>query len=107
MGPPSQKRPGRRERERALARLATRQHGVVARSQLQSLGFGTKAIKAALAEGRLPPLHEEVYAVGHTRIPQRGYWWAAVLAYGPGALLSHRTAATLWGFQRTRRVPST
>jgi hypothetical protein len=88
-----------------LAHLATRQHGVVARRQLQSLGFGAKAIKAALAEGRLSPLHEEVYAVGHTRIPQRGYWWAAVLAYGPGALLSHRTAAALWGFQRTRRGP--
>lgn len=105
MGPLSQKRPGRRERERALARLATRQHGVVARRQMQSFGFGTKAIKAALAEGRLSPLHEEVYAVGHRRIPQRGYWWAAVLAYGPGTLLSHRTAAVLWGFQRHQRGP--
>jgi very-short-patch-repair endonuclease len=88
-----------------LARLATRQHGVVARHQLQSLEFGTKAIKTALAEGRLSPLHEEVYAVGHTRISQRGYWWAAVLAYGPGALLSHRTAAVLWRFQRHQRGP--
>ncbi|MGN6275593.1 MAG: DUF559 domain-containing protein [Solirubrobacterales bacterium] len=83
--------------------MATRQHGVVARRQLQSLGFGTKAIKTALAEGRLSPLHEEVYAVGHARIPPRGHWWAAVLAYGPDALLSHRTAAVLWGFQRHRR----
>ncbi|MGN6253522.1 MAG: DUF559 domain-containing protein [Solirubrobacterales bacterium] len=105
MGPPSQKRPGRREREQALARLATRQHGVVALRQLQALGFGAKAIKAALAEGRLTPLHAEVYAVGHTRIPQRGRWWAAVLAYGPDALLSHHTAAVLSGFQRPRRGP--
>jgi hypothetical protein len=88
-----------------LARLATRQHGVVARRQLQSVGFGTKAIKAALAEGRLSPLHEEVYAAGHMRIPQRGYWWGAVLAYGPETLLSHRTAAVLWGFQRHWRGP--
>src|SRR6478752_5876686 len=105
MGPSSQKRSGRRERERALAQLATRQHGVVALRQLQSLGFGTKAIKAAQAEGRLFPLHEEVYAVGHSRVSRRGHWWAAVLAYGPGALLSHRTAAVLWGFQRPRSGP--
>lgn len=105
MGPSSQKRPGRREREQALAGLATRQHGVVALRQLRSLGFGTKAIKAAQAEGRLFPLHEEVYAVGHSRISQRGRWWGAVLAYGPDALLSHRTAAVLWGFQRPRKGP--
>jgi len=105
MGPSSQKRSERREREQALAQLATRQHGVVALRQLQSLGFGTKAIKAAQAEGRLFPLHEEVYAVGHSRVSRRGRWWAAVLAYGPGALLSHRTAAVLWGFQRPRSGP--
>jgi len=85
--------------------LATGQHGVVARRQLRALGFGTEAIKAALAEGRLSSLHEEVYAVGHLRVPRRGYWWAAVLAYGPNALLSHHTAAVLWGIQRPRRGP--
>lgn len=101
----SQKPPARRARGRALAELATRQHGVVARRQLIALGFGIEAIKAALAEGRLTPLHEEVYAVGHSRVSARGRWWAAVLAYGPGALLSHRTAAVLWGFQRLRSGP--
>jgi len=84
-------------------RLATRQHGVAARRQLLSMGFGEEAIKTALAEGRLSSLHEEVYAVGHTRVPYRGYWWAAVLAYGPGALLSHHTATVLWGLQRSRK----
>jgi hypothetical protein len=86
-----------------LAQLATRQHGVVARRQLLALGFGTEAIKVALGEGRLSSLHEEVFAVGHLRVPRRGYWWAAVLAYGPDAVLSHHTAATLWGLQRPRR----
>lgn len=37
-----------------------------------------------------------MYAVGHTRLSLRGRWMAAVLAAGPGALLSHRAAAALW-----------
>jgi hypothetical protein len=85
--------------------LATRQHGVVSRRQLSTLGFGRKAIEAALAEGRLGSIHEEVFAVGHMRVPRRGYWWAAVLAYGPGAALSHQSAAVLWGLRRHRRGP--
>jgi hypothetical protein len=94
---------GGAKRERALAELATRQHGVVGRRQLLTLGFGDEAIKLRLEAGRLSALHEEVYAVGHRRLGQRGYWWAGVLAYGDGALLSHRSAAALWGFGRQRR----
>jgi very-short-patch-repair endonuclease len=85
--------------------LATRQHGVVARWQLASLGFGVKAIEAALGEGRLSPVHEEVFAVGHTRVSQKGHWWAAVLAYGPDAVLSHQSGAALWGLRRPRSGP--
>lgn len=97
-------RPGdRASRERALAELATRQHGVVARNQLLALGFGDEAIKLRLEVGRLSALHEEVYTVGHRRVGKRGYWWAGVLAYRDGALLSHRSAAELWGFGRQRR----
>ena len=69
------------------------------------MGFGEEAIKTRLAEGRLHHLHEEVYAVGHTRLAIRAPWWAAVLAYGPGALLSHQSAAVLWGIRRRRRGP--
>jgi hypothetical protein len=92
-------------RERALAELATRQHGVTSHSQLLNLGFGVRWIERRLDEGRLRAVHRNVYAVGHSRISQRGRWWGAVLAYGPGALLSHRTAAVLWGFQRMRSGP--
>jgi very-short-patch-repair endonuclease len=87
-------------REQTLAELATRQHGVVARRQLLALGFGNEAIKLRLDAGRLSTIHREVYAVGHRRVGRRGHWWAAVLAYGDGALLSHRTAAALWGLAR-------
>lgn len=103
MNPRSQTRHVRRGREQALAQLATRQHGVVARRQMRELGFGEEAIKTRLAEGRLHHVHEEVYAVGHRRLPLRAPWWAALLAYGPGAVLSHQSAAVLWGMRRRRR----
>lgn len=105
MTPSAQTPPSRRKRGQALARLATRQHGVVARFQLRELGFGDEAIKVRLANSRLHPLHEEVYAVGHLRLGRRSHWWAAVLAYGRGTVLSHRTAAVLWGLRRPRSGP--
>lgn len=80
--------------------MATRQHGVVARRQLLALGFDEDGIKLRLDSGRLQALHGEVYAVGHSRISQHGRWLAAVLAYGDTALLSHRSAAALWGIEK-------
>lgn len=86
----------RAQRERRLAALAGRQHGVVGRWQLVELGLGDEAIKGALASGRLHPLHHGAYAVGHRIVTKRGKWLAAVLALGPGAFLSHQSAAALW-----------
>jgi very-short-patch-repair endonuclease len=80
-----------------LAALAGRQYGVVGRWQLIELGFGDEAIKGALASGRLHSLHRDAYAVGHRIVVKRGKWLAAVLAMGPGAFLSHESAAALWG----------
>lgn len=91
-------------RERALAQLAARQHGVVAYSQLVRLGFGRGAIEHRLAVGRLHRIHRSVYAVGHSIIGTRGCWMAAVLACGPGAVLSHRDAGHLWGVRQSART---
>jgi predicted transcriptional regulator of viral defense system len=71
------------------------QWGVVAHYQLLELGFGARAIAHRLQYGRLHQVHLGVYAVGHARLTRRGHWMAGVLAYGPGAALSHRDAATL------------
>jgi hypothetical protein len=87
-----------------MARLAERQHGVVARRQLLELGIGRRAIGNRLSAGRLHPIHRGVYAVGHRIIPARGRWMAAVLAGGPGAVLSHRSAGSLWGMLRSART---
>jgi predicted transcriptional regulator of viral defense system len=82
-----------------IAALAARQYGVVARAQLAALGLGRGAIDRRLSRGRLHPLHRGVYAVGHRVVSREGWWMAAVLAAGPGAVLSHRSAAALWGLR--------
>ncbi|MBS1883544.1 MAG: DUF559 domain-containing protein [Actinobacteria bacterium] len=41
-----------------------------------------------------------MYAVGHEALTRRSHWMAAVLVSGPGAVLSHATAAALWGIWR-------
>jgi very-short-patch-repair endonuclease/predicted transcriptional regulator of viral defense system len=83
--------------ERRLVRLAVRQHGVVARRQLEALGLGRGAIAARLRTGRLHRIHRGVYAVGLPTLTRNGALMAAVLACGEGAVLSHRSAAELWG----------
>jgi uncharacterized protein DUF559 len=61
------------------------------------LGFSPKAIKHRIGVGRLHPVARGVYAVGRRQLSREGRWMAAVLACGPGAALSHRSAAALWG----------
>jgi hypothetical protein len=80
--------------------LARRQHGVITRGQLIGLGFTPKAIKHRVRVGRLHPVFRGVYAVGRPSLTHEGRWMASVLACGPGAVLSHRSAAALWGFGR-------
>jgi very-short-patch-repair endonuclease len=82
--------------DRAVAALAGAQHGVVARVQLRDLGLTGAAIDRRVATGRLHVVHRGVYAVGHPVLGRHGRWLAAVLACGPGAALSHASAAALW-----------
>jgi hypothetical protein len=79
-----------------LARLATRQEGVAGRAQLAALGFTRNEIDNRISSGRLIRVHQGVYAVGHEALSDRGRMIAALIAAGPGAALSHRTAAYLW-----------
>lgn len=86
-----------RRSHHALARLAETQHGVVSVWQLAELGYSKDDVGHATEAGRLHPLHHAVYAVGHRGISRQGQCLAAVLSCGDGALLSHRSAAWLWG----------
>lgn len=85
---------------RSAWRLSAAQHGVVAREQLLALGLSAAAIDHRIAKGRLHPVMRGVYAVGRPELTPMGRWMAAVLACGPGAVLSHGSAAALWGFGR-------
>lgn len=75
--------------------VVDRQWGVVSRGQLRDLGMTRGAVEHWLAVGRLRPLHRGVYALGHASLRPEGRWLAAVLACGPGAALSHRSAAAI------------
>jgi very-short-patch-repair endonuclease len=85
-----------REKDRAVAEVAKRQHGMVTRAQLLKLGLGRRAIAVRVERGLLHEVFLGVYVFGTRRITRKGRWMAAVLAAGKGAVLSHRSAARLW-----------
>ena len=70
---------------------------MVSRAQLLAMGVSRGALEHWLMVGRLQLLYRGVYAVGHTALRAEGRRLAAVLACGPGAVLSHRSAAAHWG----------
>jgi very-short-patch-repair endonuclease len=90
--------------DRETARLAARQHGVVSRAQLREAGLSDAAITRRSEAGRLHVVHRGVYSVGHTVLGRHGRWMAAVLAGGPGAVLSHASAAALWEIRPSAAV---
>ena len=82
-----------------ISMLAERQHGVVSRAQLLQLGLGASAIDRRVHAGTLHVLRRGVYAVGHRALRPRARMVAALLDCGPGAVLSHASAAALWGIR--------
>jgi very-short-patch-repair endonuclease len=81
-----------------VALVAAEQHGVIAASQLVATGLNRTAVAVRVRNARLHRIHQGVYAVGHDALTLHGGFMAAVLACGPAAVLSHRSAAALWGF---------
>jgi very-short-patch-repair endonuclease len=88
------------------AKIAGRQHGVLSLPQLESAGLDRGKVAYRAREGRLHRIHHGVYAVGHRRLSPEGRWLAAVLACGPGAVLSHVSAAGLWGLHSVILSPA-
>jgi predicted transcriptional regulator of viral defense system/very-short-patch-repair endonuclease len=86
-----------------IAELAARQHGVVSRGQVLAAGIAPTTLRDRVGRGQLVPLHRGVYAVGHAHLRREGHWLAAVLAAGPGAVLSHRDAAALHALRPSNR----
>jgi very-short-patch-repair endonuclease len=78
------------------SKVAARQFGVLSGAQLREVGIGRGAVQHAVGAGRLHRVHHGVYALGHTVLRPEGHRLAAVLSCGPGAVLSHRSAAAHW-----------
>src|SRR4051794_5665842 len=79
--------------DRAIAEFAVAQHGVLSVPQLVALGLGRRGVSHRVRRGTMHWVHHDVIAVGHPRLTLKGRFMAAVLACGPGAALSHRSAA--------------
>jgi hypothetical protein len=83
--------------DQSIGRIAARQRGYVTRRQLLEAGLGARAITYRIAAGDLIQVHTGVYALGHAPQAFTDRAYAAVLACGPKAVLSHSSAASLWG----------
>jgi hypothetical protein len=80
-----------------VGRLAVEQNGVVTLAQLEGLGLVGEAISKRVTRGRLHRIRQAVYSLTPRVMTQRGMFMAAVLACGSDAVLSHGSAAYLWG----------
>jgi hypothetical protein len=80
-----------------VAALSGRQVGRIRYDQLRALGIAEGTVRRWVKTGYLHPELPRVYAVGHTARSTEGDLAAALLYAGPGAMLSHATAAWWWG----------
>jgi hypothetical protein len=94
--PPGADKRRTRAPDRVAGRLAAKQHGVVSRRQLFEFGLSRHEIAGRSDRGAWRLVHRGVYLIGNAPL-QRGRWMAAVLASGPDAVLSHRSAGQMWG----------
>jgi very-short-patch-repair endonuclease len=101
----AQPHPPAEGRHEALRALAHRQHGAVSVSQLHDLGYSKSSIEKGVSNGRFHSLDRGVYAVGHTQLSLHGLCFAAIFACGPGAVLSHHSAAWLYRLARWEPKP--
>jgi hypothetical protein len=84
--------------ERALAEVAAVQSGRLHRDQLIAAGFSRWQISNMVRRVRLLPIYPRVYALGHAAAAPLADEVAAMLYVGHDAAISHRTAASIWGF---------
>lgn len=83
--------------DREIARIADVQKGFAVREQLLDAGLSRSAIAHRLRTGRLHEYYKSVYLVGRNVIEPLGREMAAILKYRGNAILSHRSAAAVWG----------
>jgi very-short-patch-repair endonuclease len=86
--------------------IASPRHGVITLDELLDAGIAPSTTRDWVASGRIHRLHRGVFAIVPPALLSReGRWLAAVLACGPGAVLSHGAAAQLLGILTRRDRP--
>jgi hypothetical protein len=84
--------------EARISALGASQHLVFHIDQLAAIGLAARTVQQRAKVGRLHRIYQSVYSlVPESALTARGRWMAAVLACGPDAALSHRSAGTLEG----------
>lgn len=73
------------------------QAGIADRSQTRRAGFSRSAVTHRLKSGSWRRMHRGVYATFTGRVDREAKLWAALRRAGPGAMLSHETAAEVHG----------
>src|SRR6266851_8391675 len=81
----------------ACQEIIGNQNGVISRKQALAAGLGPDVIVRLVGSGRLRPMWRGVYSVFNAQSTRGAELWAAVLHAGPGAVLSHQTAAEMQG----------
>lgn len=80
-----------------LARLARGQFGVISRRQAVELGLSRSAITRRVRSGVWQPIYRGVFLIGGAPLSWEARLFAGTLKVGKGAVVSHRSAARLWG----------
>jgi hypothetical protein len=82
-----------------MAQVCRRQDGALGVEQLHALGFSAHEVGRLVGGGAFVRRHRGVLLDARAPATHRGQLFAALLAFGPGAFLSHRTAAALHGLR--------
>jgi very-short-patch-repair endonuclease len=86
-----------REVERKIARIARRQDNVITLEQLVEAGLGQRGVRHRVSAGSMKRLHRGVFLLGAAPPTRMARARAAVMACGEGAVVSHRSAAEMFG----------
>lgn len=89
--------------DRALADLARRQHAVFSGTQALERGLTRRMLRTRVQSGRLDLIDRDIFHIPGTPVTWEAKMLGLVLTAGDGALVSHRAAAAIWGFDDFRR----
>lgn len=81
----------------ACRQLIDDQDGVLGMAQALDLGMAADGLRSQVRCGRWQQVHRGVYAASNGTPTRQSQLWAALLRAGPDAILSHQSAAELFG----------